>query len=628
MKVKDWTKQWLIGKQNKRYEREVCRQYETYDTWIRRVESEGLKSIPMFSESVLSKEESLEAAAEDAEYVLMPSLSGCFIPEADRELRDYFAKHPQCMIVYGDEDILEEGTGRRSSPWFKPEWSPDTFLSFDYLGNVAAIRKSFFSACGYTEAKIAWKDRKQVLKSCMEKCGGFQPGCQAIRHLGQILFHGYSQDSQRAYLEAYREETDGFVSAGSISVIIPSKDNVSVLKQCMASVIHTAGREDLEFVLVDNGSCQETVENIKKLIDDFSEYRIKYIYQPMDFNFSRMCNLGAKSAAGDFLLFLNDDTQAVAKGWLESMADKAAQPYVGAAGIKLLYPENRRIQHAGVVNLPMGPVHKLQFLSDDREYYFGKNRMIQNVLAVTAACLMVKRERFFQAGGFCEELKVAFNDVDLCFKLYEAGYHNVIINTSFLYHHESLSRGNDETFEKWKRLMQERDKLYQMHPGLRGRDPYYSAFLNRNGLDTRILPGNEDSRGNEAQATVKRLVQEPGYSRKDECLLLRIERAEGRCIQGYAVVLGSNNACYEKKLILKSEETEGKVYGYETVLPPVYRSDLKENMPDQENVALCGFRICLQGKILPGSYRIGIIARDRISGQKILNFSSRIIRLT
>ncbi len=253
--------------------------------------------------------------------------------------------------------------------------------------------------------------------------------------------------------------------------------------------------------------------------------------------------------------------------------------------------------------------------------------MIQNVLAVTAACLMIKRERFYKTGGFCEELKVAFNDVDLCFQLFEAGYHNVIVNTHFLYHHESLSRGSDESFEKWNRLMQEREKLYQMHPGLQGRDPYYSVFLNRNGLDTRILPGNEDCRGNADQAAVKGLVHEPEYNRKDECLLIRIERLEGRCIQGYAVVLGSNNACYSKKLVLKAEETEGDIYGYETVLPPVYRSDLAENMPDQENVALCGFRICLQGKVLPGSYRIGVIAKDRISGQKILNFSSRVIRL-
>lgn len=620
MKVKESIKRYLIGKQNKRYEKEVRRQYETYDAWIRRLEREKER-----------KEAAGEGPRAEKNFVWLPAGEGSFASEADTRVSAYFATHPQCMVVYGDEDILEAESGERSKPWFKPDWSPDTFLSYDYFGNAVAVRKSFLDSCGYMLTQITPENRRQVLLRCIQECGGFQPKCQAIGHIQEILFHGRNEESRNGYLEvSLKEEALGRTQTEDmVSVIIPSKDNVSVLKQCIISVLNTVRNREIEFIIVDNGSCDNTVENIHKLKEDLTEGKIRYIYEPMEFNFSKMCNLGAKAAEGNLLLFLNDDTQAASSGWLEAMVSKAVQPYVGAVGMKLLYPDNGRIQHAGIVNLPMGPVHKLQFLTDHKIYDFGRNRIALNVLAVTAACLMIKKERFWEVGGFCETLKVAFNDVELCFRLYEAGFHNVVINSHFFYHHESLSRGSDESDAKFKRLMEERKRLYEMHPELEGKDPYYSPFLNRNGLDTRILPGNEDSRGETDHVRVNVLSKEPEHDRRDECLLLRIERAEPTHMQGYAVVLGDNNACYDMKVIWKYEGgNEGEaIYGYEADLPPVYRSDLKENMADQVNVALSGFCICPEGIIRPGSYRIGVVARNRISGQKILNFSSRFVQI-
>lgn len=633
MKVKDWLRQYLIKKQNSRYERRVQKQHESYDAWIRRLETDVECNLKEDLETGNSSQE-VASLGSDTDFVWLPMQKGSLVPEAEQEVRMFFARHPECRIVYADEDVLEKPDGERSAPWFKPDWSPDTFLSYDYFGNPVAVRKSFWLSNGFSET-ISWDDRRQALLSGVKECGGFEKGCHAIGHLSKILFHGLEEKSRYIYVEQAPivNETK---ETGKISVIIPSKDNVSVLKQCITSVMRTAGKRELEFLIVDNGSCENTIENINKLKEDltkeYPECAVTYLYEPMEFNFSKMCNLGAKAADGEYLLFLNDDTQAVCDGWLDAMVEKAAKPYVGAVGMKLLYPDSGRIQHAGVVNLPMGPVHKLQFLPDERDYYFKWNKTTRNVAAVTAACLMIKSERFEQTGGFCEELKVAFNDVELSFRLLEAGYHNVVINEFFLYHHESLSRGNDETEEKWKRLMAERDKLYEKHPGLKGKDPYYSVFLNRNGLDTRILPGNEDISITAHKAEAVLLRKEPDYTRKDECLLIRVERIEERSIQGYAVVLGSNNACYEKEILLKREDSEAVLgrkdnYGYKTALPPVYRSDLKENMPDQENVALCGFHICLSGEMEPGSYRVGVIARDLISGQKILNFTSRSIRI-
>lgn len=130
------------------------------------------------------------------------------------------------------------------------------------------------------------------------------------------------------------------------------------------------------------------------------------------------------------------------------MVSRALQPYVGSVGLKLYYPDSVKIQHDGIVNLPVGPVHKLQFMEDDRSYYFGRNRFTQDCVAVTGACLLIRTEVFREAGGFREVLRVAYNDVELGFRLLEMGYYNVVWNDRFAYHHESLSRGSDESPEK------------------------------------------------------------------------------------------------------------------------------------------------------------------------------------
>lgn len=621
MIIKEWLKQYLIKKQNKEYQSEVGNQSLSYDSWIRKLEENQ-------AESIGKETESLDL------FVWFFSQEGGLSKDADLLVADYFVKHPDCMILYGDEDVFVDG--KRIHPWFKPDWSPDTFLSYNYLGNAVAIRKEFFQNCGYQINQVSNEYHKEILLDCIQKCGGFEQNCKSIHHLNHILFHGKKMECQTLYLEEQKKDFVIPIKDGFVSVIIPSKDNFSVLKQCILSVVQTTNLSQMEFVIVDNGSSKDTVEKIQEFKKELKDVSLEYIYTPMEFNFSKMCNLGASKAKGEYLLFLNDDTQAVNSGWIENMLSKASKSYVGAVGIKLLYPDGKHIQHAGVVNLPMGPVHKLQFLSDEIVHYYGWNKIIQNVIAVTAACLMIQKEKFELAGGFLEELKVAFNDVELCFRLYEKGYHNVVINSLFLYHHESLSRGSDESLEKWNRLMKERQNLYETHPSLKENDPYYSLLLNRNGLDTRILPGNEEICTTVKKVSVKSLLKQPKYSRVDECLLVRLERIENRRIQGYAVVLGSNNACYNRKLILKKvEKTEKKdslnpsesIYGYELNLPNEFRPDLQENMKDQENVALCGFSIITKGDIIPGEYQIGVLAKSRISGQKILNFSNRILEI-
>ena len=241
-------------------------------------------------------------------------------------------------------------------------------------------------------------------------------------------------------------------------------------------------------------------------------------------------------------------------------------------------------------------MHKLQFMEDDRSYYFGRNRFTQDCVAVTGACLLIRTEVFREAGGFREVLRVAYNDVELGFRLLEMGYYNVVWNDRFAYHHESLSRGSDESPEKMQRLVQERELLYQMHPQFRGEDPFYPKGLNREGLDSRVVP---------AYLTDRNVLQEPFWKRglpggeelqkirRDNCLMARVETAGPERIQGYSVILGDDNACYEKHLLLiPCGETEGQDV-WSMQLMPAYRQELEENLPDQKNVALGGF-LCPQ----------------------------------
>ena len=411
-----------------------------------------------------------------------------------------------------------------------------------------------------------------------------------------------------------------------------------------------------EIIVVDNGSAQENRVRLEALLNTLRQTtrrskaaglaRLLYHYEPMEFDFSKMCNLGARKASGELLLFLNDDVELVEPGCLGEMARLARRPFTGAVGLKLLYPdtkESRRIQHAGITNLPMGPVHKLQFCPDEEVYAFGRNRGRQNVLAVTAACLMVEKEKFLEAGGFVKELQVAFNDVDLCFGLYELGYENVCLCDSFAWHNESYSRGDDEAPEKLERLLGERRRLYERHPQLLGVDPYYSLYWNREGLDTRIRPLYE-TQGNYVQRVerpaAEDMGEQPADYRQDPCLMVRVESVmenvdeSGVVVTGWSVVLGDNNACYEKELILRTgtacvpeEESAAEKY-YRLPLQGQYRPDLIENMPDQVNVGLCGYSTELTHTALPaGRYHVGILAGNRVTGMKLINWSNRVVEI-
>ena len=668
MGLKKIVKNFLYEENNKRYRKELAKRLVVYQKWVEAIEDE---EVPDRSEE--------PGAEPDSEgFVLLCNPKGVENVRAREWIADWFACHPQALVLYGDEDISD---GERTEPYFKPDWSPDLFEGSFYFGGLVAVRRDWLGQCGdglaerfaaleREELRLrelvvseedflrCRKESQRLVCRIVELAGGYEKGQgrRRIGHIPWILFHEESEESRDAWMEyaegvreecgAHKENICYDISDILLSIVIPSKDNPDLLEKCIRSIPKAAEGMRYEVIVVDNGSGQEEKEQIEACLEKIRQSglegleRLVYHYEPMEFNFSKMCNIGGQNAKGEQLLFLNDDVELVQQGSLRDMASLAVRPYVGAVGLKLLYPDGGigQIQHAGIANLPMGPVHKLQFCRDRQEYYFHRNRGRHNVLAVTAACLLVGRDKFQEAGGFAEELAVAFNDVDLCFRLYELGYENVCECGYYALHDESYSRGDDEAPEKLERLLTERRKLYERHPRLEGKDPYYSIYLNRDGLDTRIRPLYETAKNQVQQLGCPEEMEtmEAGSEEerrleawRDACLLVRVESAlaggeRGRslCLTGWSVVLGDDNACYDKFLVLRQESDMPRYY---TLLcHGQYRPDLVENMPDQTNVGLCGYMVELgEGLLPPGTYLVGAAARNRVNNHMIANWSSR-----
>lgn len=626
----------------------------------------------------------------------LPLLYRAYWGSYDKPVTEEAWEHP--VLLYGDEDVRKDG--KRIQPWLKPDWSPDTFLSQFYLGSFVAVsvealqkllqkHPEWIKAGECVVGEAAGSFFYALLKELVQENHGFESwktADRAIVHIPQILYHteecAYEQLKKLRLPEVCGGETvntvkgNGDQAYGTVSVIIPSKDHPDILFRCLDSFIRetdgldgTAGQGlcekiKTEFIIVDNGSSDENKKRIEEKLAEMREHaenkgilidNCRYLYRKEDFNFSRMCNRGAREASGDALLFLNDDMEIIQGSWLKLLMEKVRLPYVGTVGAKLLYPQTDVIQHAGITNLRVGPAHKLQFAHDGEEHYFGKNRGVHDMLGVTGACLLVRKECFWSVGGFDEALAVAFNDVDLCYKLYEAGYYNVARNDVVLYHHESLSRGKDgESEAKQQRLLKEKDLLYERHQSLYGRDPFYHPYLTTDMLETEYAPAYRYQVDFQMDwSKIRECTKEVLAAREDECLVVGMEcamdayhyhkwkygvtpekrrQAEGEnreddfgyYFQGYSFVIGSDNACYKKELLLrkKAEGSENEII-YGVTLRTRYREDIRMNLKDQVNVDLTGYDAKLRIDALPkGTYQFGMLAKDLCSKTRLVNWSS------
>lgn len=539
-------------------------------------------------------------------------------------------------MVYSDEDEWDEQEGCRKNPFFKPDWSPDTFASFFYTGNLAAYRMDVvqevqmpgeavsegesFDACHY-----------QFARAFVKRAG-------KIVHIPEVLCHvsgGYTYVEARntALKESAdgKQQNTGVKNTEKISIIIPSKDHAQILEQCLESLYKYDWeyvKTGTEMIVVDNGSGETERQKLKQLS---VRYHFQYLYRPMDFNFSAMCNLGAEVATGKYLLFLNDDIEALESGWLQKMKALAEKPHVGAVGAKLYYPGGHKLQHLGVVNLAIGPGHCFLEQEDEGDLYYGRNRYNYNYLAVTAACLMVRKEVFDQVGGFDESLCVAYNDVDFCFSVYEAGYYNVLCNDAVLCHHESLSRGSDENGEKKERLLTEADYLYKKHPALEQRDPFYSPnltpYLGRFEWNLDAYGSREEHLTDLPPSEVEEFRWDIRQEWLDPGLVLQIDQVykeNGKVgIAGWAYLKEQDNFAYIRRILLR--DAQGKCWWVGT--RSRYRGYLKEQFPEVKGMDMLAFSCVFDKAALPGgdggNYQIGMAAESKDGKELHVIFSEK-----
>ena len=436
-------------------------------------------------------------------------------------------------FIYSDEDKITEDSKIRHMPFFKPDWSPDLFMSMMYTNHLGVYRTAIVKQIGGLRTEFNGSQDYDMTLRFMEVSDNTRVG-----HIPKILYHWREREESAAFsanaknyavVADGRAKEDCFIRRGIaahteylteistyrvvyevtgrplVSIIIPSKDNPAMLKQCIMSILRVTTYTNYEIIVVDNGSNEQNKNEIETVL---SEYSCKYVYEAQDFNFSRICNCGVTYANGEFILFLNDDIEVFQPDWLERMLGQAQQTNTGAVGIKLFYPHTTMIQHAGVINLITGPDHVFSKMDDTNTYYFGWNRIDFNCLAVTGACLLVEKEKFNEVNCFNENLVVAYNDVDLCFKLYEKGYYNVLRNDVIAYHHESFSRGIDTLSEdKLARLNTERELLYSLHPLFRGYDPFYNPNFGNNNKEFKLFVKiNEEKAEKDVKYYIKRII--------------------------------------------------------------------------------------------------------------------------
>ena len=422
-------------------------------------------------------------------------------PNALFEYAKAIQDDPRIDVLYCDEDkIMPDGT--LSQAFFKPDFSIDMLRDKNYICHMLTMRKTLLEQLEPNTSEFDGAQDHNLTLEAAEKT-------QHIHHIPKILYHfrvtpqstasnvtakPYALQSGLRAVSNHlkRMGTSATVTADNgssykivydipkekplVSIVIPTKDNAPILERCISSIIEKSTYHNLEIILVDNGSTEQATAELYERLLQKHHGLIRIISWPDAFNFSAMVNFGAASSKGDYLLLLNNDTEVITPNWIELMLGNCSRSDVGAVGAKLLFPDNT-IQHVGI-NITGEPGHLFAHLPNDAGSYFELHNCQRNLSAVTAACMMTKRDAFELVGGFDELLAVAYNDVDYCLKLQEHGLLIVYCPLVELYHYESLSRGFDEDTEGKARFIKEKATLISRWPKKFAQcDPYYTPNL-------------------------------------------------------------------------------------------------------------------------------------------------------
>ncbi len=479
--------------------------------WLKNVEGSDsrLTILRCNKNGHICKSSNIALSAAEGDFLIFLDHDDFLSPYALNELATCIGVDPNLQFIYSDEDLVSE-TGQRVTPHFKPDWNPDLLFSHNYVTHLACYRRSLVEQVGGFREGYEGAQDYDLLLRVSEKISPRQ-----IHHIPKVLYHwrmsehstarsaaakSYATEAGLRALQEYhqRSGTAALVEHASqanfyracwpiepsqayVSIIIPTRDHVDLLRTCIESIYRTAGTVRVQIIVIDNGSeCDETLKYLSALTSwasDKAENNVKVIRDDGDFNFSRLMNTGAEHADADILLLLNNDTEAIAPGWLEEMLQHALRPDIGCVGSKLIYDDDT-VQHAGVI-LGLGgyAAHSHRGFPKDHAGYFNRLQTVQNVSAVTAACLMVRKTVFAEVGGFTEDFVVAYNDVDFCLKVKKAGYRNLYTPYAELYHYESKSRGLEDTDEKKRRFDREKDLLRTLWSEIIDHDPAYNPNL-------------------------------------------------------------------------------------------------------------------------------------------------------
>ena len=423
---------------------------------------------------------------------------------------------PEAQVIYTDEDKIDE-TGIRSQPHFKSDWNPDLFYSQNYVCHLGVYKRELLNRIGGFRTGVEGSQDQDLLLRCLPYVDGSK-----IIHIPRVLYHwratkgstaldsGEKSYTTEAGIKALRDyfstiNPDVLVEGGLVpntyrlcwpipkpaplvSLLIPTRDKRELIETCVRSILEKTTYQNYEIVIIDNGSVENsTLEFFEEI--QHEDKRVRLLRYDHPFNYSAINNFGVSNTQGEIIGLINNDIEVISPDWLTEMVSHAVRPDIGCVGAKLYYA-NDTIQHGGVI-LGIGGVANHSHLNFDRSHPGYAARLIctQNYSAVTAACLVVRRFIYLELLGLDENnLKIAFNDVDFCLRVRQAGYRNLWTPFAELYHYESISRGQEDTYIKKERFRKEVEFMQQKYDQIILTDPYYNINLTKRGTDFSLNP--------------------------------------------------------------------------------------------------------------------------------------------
>lgn len=451
----------------------------------------------------ISKATNSALALATGEFIALMDNDDILVPDALYENVKVLNMDQSIDMIYSDEDKIDM-EGKRRDPNFKPDFSPDTFLSCNYICHFTLMRKSIIDKIGgYRVGYEGAQDYDLFLR--------FTEQTNKIYHISKLLYRwrmipgstaatidskGYAIERGRMALEdaMKRRGIDAVVKnhdkasiymidyklekEPTVSIIIPTRDLPDVLDVCLHSIFSKTLYKNYEVIVVNNNSeKQETFDLFRKYKETCSNFKV--VDANIEFNYSKINNIAIAQSDSEYIVLLNNDTEIITDDWLRTMVSYAAQDHIGAVGAKLLYPDNT-VQHCGIL-AGVGGVASHYGLMEPRQSLgiYGRLCVPFNYSAVTAACLAIKRSKYDEVNGLDESFEVSYNDVDLNFKLLEKGYYNVCLPQVELYHYESKSRGLPTSGAKYRQFLDEQQRMYDKWGSIIDRDPFYNSNCSR-----------------------------------------------------------------------------------------------------------------------------------------------------